>query len=58
MADGVQFDDNSPVLYLVWDALSGLPLFGERRTFKGCDDLVPLLEECRVGLREALARAD
>lgn len=47
MADGVQYDDASPVLYLVWDAISGLPLYGERRTFKGKDDLVPLLERVK-----------
>jgi hypothetical protein len=43
MIDGVQFDEHSPVLYLVWDALSGEPLFGERRAFKGADDLRSLL---------------
>jgi hypothetical protein len=48
MADGVQYDDSSPVLYLVWDALSGLPLFGERKSFKGKDDLVPLLERVKA----------
>ena len=47
MCDGVQFDDRSPVLYLVWDALSGQPLFGERKPFRGKDDLVPLLERVR-----------
>jgi|SRR5580658_1105081 hypothetical protein len=30
MVDGVQFDDRSPVLYMCWDARSGIPLFGER----------------------------
>ena len=48
MADGVQYDDSSPVLYMVWDALSGQPLFGERKTFKGKDDLVPLLERVKA----------
>jgi hypothetical protein len=48
MADGVQFDDASPVLYLIWDALSGQPLFGERRTFKGKDDLASLLERVKA----------
>lgn len=48
MADGVQYDNTSPVLYLVWDALSGEPLFGERKTFKGKDDLVPLLERVKA----------
>jgi len=47
MCDGVQFDDRSPVLYLAWDAISGQPLFGERKPFRGADDLVPLLERVR-----------
>ena len=47
-ADGVQYDDTSPVLYLVWDVLSGQPLFGERKTFKGTDDLVPLFERVKA----------
>ena len=47
MCDGVQFDDRSPVLYLVWDALSGQPLFGERKPFRSKDDLVPLIERVR-----------
>ncbi|MBM4319796.1 MAG: hypothetical protein FJ125_07515, partial [Deltaproteobacteria bacterium] len=38
----------SPVLYLVWDALSGTPLFGERKPFRGEEDLVPLLERARA----------
>jgi hypothetical protein len=47
MCDGVQFDDRSPVLYLAWDAISGTPLFGERKTYRGEADLVPLLERVR-----------
>jgi len=47
MCDGVQFDARCPVLYLVWDAVSGQPLFGERKPFRGEDDLVPLLERVR-----------
>lgn len=47
MCDGVQFDNRSPVLYLAWDAISGQPLFGERKPFRGADDLVPLLERVR-----------
>jgi len=47
MCDGVQFDDRSPVLYLVWDAISGEPLFGARKRYRGMDDLVPLLEHAR-----------
>lgn len=48
MADGVQYDDTSPVLYLVWDALSGVPLFGERKAFRGAEDLVPLFERVKA----------
>jgi hypothetical protein len=48
MCDGVQFDERSPVLYLVWDALSGEPLFGERKPYRGEDDLVPLLERVKA----------
>jgi hypothetical protein len=48
MVDGVQFDNKSPVLYLVWDAISGEPLFGERKPYRGKDDLVPLLEKVKA----------
>lgn len=48
MCDGVQFDERSPVLYLVWDAISGTPLFGERKLYRGEEDLVPLLERARA----------
>jgi hypothetical protein len=48
MCDGVQFDERSPVLYLVWDAISGTPLFGERKVYRGEDDLVPLLQRVRA----------
>jgi hypothetical protein len=47
MCDGVQFEDRSPVLYLAWDALSGEPLFGERKLYRGEEDLIPLLEGVR-----------
>jgi hypothetical protein len=48
MCDGVQFDDRSPVLYLAWDARSGTALFGERKPFRGEDDLRPLLERVKA----------
>lgn len=48
MCDGVQYDERSPVLYLVWDAISGQPLFGERKPYRGENDLVPLLERVRA----------
>jgi hypothetical protein len=47
MCDGVQFEERSPVLYMIWDALSGEPLFGERKPFRAESDLVPLLEQVR-----------
>ena len=47
MCDGVQFDERSPVLYVAWDARTGTPLFGERKPYRGEDDLVPLLERVR-----------
>jgi len=47
MCDGVQHDNRSPVLYLVWDAISGEPLFGERKQFRSEQDLIPLLERVR-----------
>lgn len=43
MMDGVQFDDRSPVLYLLWDALSGTPLFARRMEERSADALSPLL---------------
>jgi hypothetical protein len=48
MADGVQFDGVSPVLYVLWDSISGEPLFGERKMFRGEDDLVPLLQRVKA----------
>jgi hypothetical protein len=48
MCDGVQFDDRAPVLYLAWDAVSGTPLFGERKEFRGEDDLRPILERVKA----------
>ena len=48
MIDGVQFDERSPVLYLTWDAISGTPLFGQRREFRGAEDLCPLLERVKA----------
>jgi len=47
MCDRVQFEDRSPALCLAWDALSGEPLFGERKLYRGKEDLVPLLEGVR-----------
>lgn len=48
MADGVQHDLRSPVLYLVWDALSGTPLFAERREARSAEDLATLLARVKA----------
>lgn len=48
MCDGVQFDDRAPVLYVAWDAISGTPLFSERKPFRGEDDLRPVLERVKA----------
>lgn len=48
MADGVQFDDRAPVLYVAWDAISGTPLFSERKPFRSEDDLRPILERVKA----------
>jgi Transposase, Mutator family len=48
MCDGVQFDDRAPVLYVAWDALSGMPLFSERKPFRSEDDLRPILERVKA----------
>lgn len=48
MCDGVQFDDVAPVLYLAWDAMSGTPLFSERRPFRAEEDLRPILERVKA----------
>jgi len=48
MCDGVQFEDRSPVLYMAWDAISGTPLFGERKLFRSESDLVQVLERVRA----------
>jgi hypothetical protein len=43
LIDGVQFDDRSPVFYLVIDAISRTPLFAERHAVRSKAGLVPLL---------------
>ena len=48
MCDGVQFDDRAPVLYVAWDAISGMPLFSERKPFRSEDDLRPILERVKA----------
>ena len=41
--DGVQFGQGEPVLYLIFDALSGQLLFAERKLCRAADDLVPFI---------------
>ena len=48
MADGVQFDPHSPVLYVLWDAISGEPLFAERMEYRSAEDICPLLERVKA----------
>lgn len=48
LIDGVQFDDRSPVLYLVIDSISRTPLFAERHTVRSKDGLVPLLKRLKA----------
>lgn len=48
MADAVQHDGHEPPLYVAWDAISGTPLFGERRESRGKEDLVELLERVKA----------
>ena len=43
--DGVQFDDRSPVLYIVRDAISGEVLYSERTVLRRKDDLVKILRK-------------
>lgn len=44
MVDGVQFDDRSPVLYLVVDTISRTPLFAQRQPVRSEKALRSLLE--------------
>lgn len=44
MIDGVQFDDRSPVLYMVVDTVSRTPLFAQRHPVRSAKALKPLLE--------------
>lgn len=48
MIDGVQFDDRSPVLYLVVDTISRTPLFAERHPVRSEKALRPLLERLKA----------
>lgn len=41
--DGIQFGEGDPVLYLVMDALSRLPLLGQEMLCRSADDLIPFI---------------
>jgi hypothetical protein len=48
LIDGVQFDDHSPVLYVVTDVISHTTLFGERHDIRSAKALTPLLERLKA----------
>lgn len=48
LIDGVQFDDHSPVLYVVTDVLSHTTLFAERHEVRSAKALAPMLERLRA----------
>jgi hypothetical protein len=48
LIDGVQFDDRSPVLYLVLDAISRTPLFAERHAVRSKAGLAPILKRLKA----------
>jgi hypothetical protein len=43
--DGVHFDEDSPVLYVQREVISGEVLYAERRLAQGKDELVPMLRK-------------
>jgi len=45
--DGLQFGEGDPVLYLVIDALSRLPLLGREMFCRSADDLVPFIAQIK-----------
>ena len=48
LIDGVQFDDHSPVLYVVTDTLSHTTLFAERHEVRSAEALAPMLERLKA----------
>lgn len=48
LIDGVQFDDHSPVLYVVTDTLSHTTLFSERHEVRSADALRGILERVKA----------
>ena len=48
LIDGVQFDEHSPVLYVVTDVTSHTTLFAERHAIRSAEALRPLLERLKA----------
>ena len=48
LIDGVQFDEHSPVLYVVTDVISHTTLFAERHAIRSAEALHPLLERLKA----------
>ena len=48
LIDGVQFDEHSPVLYVVTDVISHTTLFAERREVRSAEGLKGLLERLQA----------
>lgn len=46
--DGVQFGQGEPVLYLIIDALSRQPLFGQEMTCRGAKELAPFVSQLKT----------
>jgi len=55
LVDGVQFDDHSPVLYIVSDAISHETLFAERHEVRSAKALEALLQRVKAMNVEVLA---
>lgn len=47
IVDGVYFGEGEPVVYLIMDALSGLPLFGSEILVRGKKDLIPFIAQVK-----------
>ncbi len=46
--DGIQFGEGDPVLYLIIDALSRQPLFGQEMVCRGAKDLTPFIRQLKT----------
>jgi len=45
--DGIQFGEGDPVLYLIMDALSRQPLFGQEMLCRGAKELTPFIRQLK-----------